>query len=284
MRDQVPEPGQPLVDAAIASNRALWDEWAALHAQGSWYNLDAVRAGADKLRPYEVAEVGEVAGLSLLHLQCQIGADSVSWARRGAHVTGVDLSPVAIQIATELACDVGVDTQFLVSDVMRLDEVLVGEWDIIYASRGILGWLPDLTSWAQLVHRFLAPGGIFYLTDMHPMARALDDSSPEVRLGRPYWHRPEPIRHDVRGSYADPNAHVESTNKYLWTHSVGDLLTAIAGAGLHLEFFHEFPWLDRQLPCLVKQSEREFLPPKGIELPLYFSLRARKPDFSLGAP
>ncbi|MFR9773866.1 class I SAM-dependent methyltransferase [Nocardia sp. SC052] len=277
MTHQVPDSGQPPVDAAIASNKALWDEWAAIHAQGSWYNLDAVRAGADKLRPYEVAEIGEVAGLSLLHLQCQIGTDSVSWARRGARVTGVDISSVAIQIATDLARDVGVDAQFVVSDVMRLDEVLTGQWDIVYASRGILGWLPDLTIWAQIVSRFVAPGGFLYLTDVHPVAKTLDPSTPEVRVSQPYWHRSEPFRHAVQGSYADPSALVESSEKYLWTHSTGDLLTAIADAGLRLEFFHEFPWLDRQLPSLTQRGQREFIPPHGIELPLYFSLRARMP-------
>jgi SAM-dependent methyltransferase len=263
-------------EAAIAANRALWDEWAAIHAESSWYNLDAVRAGADKLRPYEVDEVGSVAGLSLLHLQCQIGTDSVSWARRGAHVTGVDFSPVAIQIAANLAHELRTTAEFVCSDVMTLPENLTGTWDIVYASRGVLGWLPDLGAWARVVAHFLKPGGVFYLTDMHPMARAVDPTSASLQLGGPYWHRPEPIRHVVRGSYADPDAHVEATEKYLWTHSTGDLISAVAQAGLCLEFFHEFAWLDRPLLPLTKRNERQFLPPKGIELPLYFSLRARK--------
>jgi SAM-dependent methyltransferase len=266
----------PSTDRAIASNRALWDEWAAVHAAGDWYDLDAVRSGTEKLRTYEIEEVGDVAGKSLLHLQCQIGTDSIAWARRGADVTAVDFSPVAIEIATQLAHDTGVDAQFVVSDVMRLPENLTGAWDIVYASRGILGWLPDLTAWAQVVSHFLRPDGIFYLTDIHPVAKAVDDTSTEFQVGRPYWSRPEPIRHEVRGTYADPNASIESTEKYLWAHSTGELLTALAQAGLCLEFFHEFPWLDRPWPSLIKQSEREFLPPNGFELPLTFSLRARK--------
>ncbi|OBA48691.1 methyltransferase type 11 [Nocardia sp. 852002-20019_SCH5090214] len=266
----------PSTDQAIESNRALWDEWAKIHAEGDWYDLAAVRAGADKLRPYEIEEVGDVAGKSLLHLQCQIGTDSIAWARRGAAVTAVDFSPVAIGVATQLAQDAGVDAQFVVSDVMRLPENLTGTWDIVYASRGILGWLPDLTAWAEVVAHFLAPGGIFYLTDIHPVAKAVDDHSPEFRVGRPYWSRSEPIRHEVRGTYADPDADVESTDKFLWAHSTGELLTSIAQAGLCLEFFHEFPWLDRPWPSLLKQSDREYLPPNGIELPLTFSLRARK--------
>lgn len=266
----------PSTAAAIDSNRGLWDEWAAIHAEGDWYKLDAVRAGADKLRPYEVDEIGDVTGRTLLHLQCQIGTDSIAWARRGASVTGVDFSPVAVQIASELAAEVGVDAQFVVADVMKLTDHLKGSWDIVYASRGILGWLPDLSAWAKEIAQVLKPGGFFYLTDIHPIAKAVDDSSTEFRVGRPYWSRPDPIRYDVQGTYADPNAKVETTDKYLWTHSTGDLLTSIAAAGLCLEFWHEFPWSDRPWPSLSKQGEREFLPPNGIELPLSFSLRARK--------
>ncbi|WP_433527772.1 class I SAM-dependent methyltransferase (plasmid) [Nocardia pseudovaccinii] len=276
MTNSTPKPGNSPTDAAIASNRALWDEWAAIHAQSSWYNLDAVRAGADKLRPYEIDEIGDVTGLSLLHLQCQLGTDSVSWARRGAHVTGVDFSPVAVEIATDLARELGITAKFVCSDVMQLPENLTGAWDIVYASRGILGWLPDLGAWARVVAHFLKPGGIFYLTDMHPLARAIDPTSAELQLGGPYWHRPEPIRYEVRGSYAEPDAHVESADKFLWAHSTGDLLSGVAQAGLCLEFFHEFAWLDRPLPSLTKRAEREFLPPNGFELPLSFSLRARK--------
>lgn len=259
-----------------ASNRALWDEWAALHAASDWYNLDAVRAGADKLRPYEVAEVGEVTGSRLLHLQCQIGTDSVSWARRGARVTGVDFSPVAVEIATELAESVGVPAKFVCSDVLELRDNLSGTWDVVYASRGVLGWIPDLARWARVAAHFLRADGVLYLTDMHPLARAVDRTATTPQLGQPYWPRPHPIRHDVQGSYADPAAQVEATSKFLWPHSTGELITAVAQAGFAIEFFHEFPWLDRPLPCLTRVSEREFLPPKGFELPLYFSLRARK--------
>ena len=270
------KPEEDSTAASLDANRALWDEWAAIHAQSDWYNLDAVRAGADKLRAYEKVEVGDVTGLRLLHLQCQIGADSVSWARHGAYVTGVDFSPVAVQIATDLAESLDVSAEFVCSDVLTLPENLTGTWDIVYASRGILGWISDLDRWAQVASHFLRPGGTLYLTDMHPIARAVDDTANTLQLGRPYWARTEPLRIEVRGSYADPSAHVDSTSKYLWTHSTGDLITAIAQAGFQIEFFHEFPWLDRSLPSLTQVSPREFVPPNGIELPLYFSLRARK--------
>ncbi|WP_433574195.1 class I SAM-dependent methyltransferase [Nocardia brasiliensis] len=260
---------------AIDSNRTLWDQWAPIHAGSDWYDLAAVKAGKEKLRAYEHEDVGEVSGLSMLHLQCHLGTDSVAWARRGARVTGVDFSSVSVGIAEGLARESGVDATFVCSDVMQLPASLDGAYDIVYASRGILGWVPDLPAWARVISHFLVPGGFLYLTDIHPVAKAVDDTSSEFRVGRPYWHRAEAIRHEVRGSYADPDAQVESA-KFLWTHSTGDLLTAVAQAGLCLELFREFPWLDRPWPSLRKHSDREFYPPDGVELPLFFSLRARK--------
>ncbi len=269
-------PDMTSTSSAIGANRALWDEWAAIHAEGSWYDLDAVRRGADKLRDYEVDEIGDVSGMSMLHLQCQIGTDSIAWARRGATVTGVDFSPVAVEKATSLASDIGVEASFVCSDVMELDKTLEGEFDIVYASRGILGWIPDFAEWSRIVAHFLKPGGFLYLTDIHPVAKVLDDASNEVRIARPYWPRPEPIRYDVRGTYADPSAKVESSSKYLWTHSTGEVITSVAQAGMCVEFFHEFPWLDRPWPCLSQETDRTFTLPDGVELPMFFSLKARK--------
>ena len=266
-------------DAYTRSNRSLWDEWAEIHAKGDWYDLESVRNGADKLRPYELQEVGDVAGRTMLHLQCQIGTDTLSWARRGAKVTGIDFSPRAIQIANDLASQVDVDADFVCADVMQLPNVLRDTWDIVYTSRGVLGWLPDLAAWAQIVADFLNPGGFLYLTDIHPVAKTLDDKSPELRLGRPYWPRRDPIAYPVEGSYADPAANVDTEVKYLWTHSVGELITAIAQAGLVIEFLHEFPWLDRPWPCLEKRGDREYVIPQETtaEVPLFLSVRASKP-------
>lgn len=263
----------------LESNRGLWDEWADIHARSAWYDLESVRRGACKLRSYEVDEVGEVAGRSLLHLQCQLGTDTVSWARRGATVTGVDFSPRAVAVARQLAADTEVDAHFVCSDILTLPAVLTGTFDLVYTSRGVLGWLPDLTRWAQVVAHFLAPGGVFYVTDIHPIAEVLDSSASELRVSRPYFPRSEPVGYPVRGSYVDRDAQVATEVEYLWPHSVAELITAVAGAGLVIEFFHEFPWLDRPWPFLHEQEGLGWvLPPGGQgELPLFFSLRAGKP-------
>jgi len=252
----------------LETNRALWDEWAEIHARSDWYNLDAVRRGECKLRPYELMEVGDVGGKTLLHLQCQLGTDTICWARRGANVTGVDFSPRAISIATGLARELAIDARFVCADVLRLPDVLDGEFDVVYTSRGVLGWLPDLDRWARVVAHFLVPGGVVN-----------QDGVTEPVVGHPYFPRSSPLALPVQGSYADPTAHVEQSRKYLWPHSMGEVVTAIAAAGLRIEFLHEFPWADRPLSFLKQRDEREWmLPGDGEgELPLHFSLKATKP-------
>lgn len=270
---------RPYLDA----NQALWDEWAQIHARSEWYNLAAVRRGECKLRPYEIDEVGDVAGKTLLHLQCQIGTDTICWARRGAEVTGVDFSPRAISIATELARELAVAARFVCADVLRLPDVLQGEFDVVYTSRGVLGWLPDLDRWARVVAHFLAPGGVFYVTDVHPIAKVFvnREGVTEPVVGRPYFPRSTPLALPVQGSYADPTARVEQSHKFLWPHSMGELMTAVAAAGLRIESLHEFPWADRPLSFLEQRDEREWRLPGGSdgELPLHFSLKATKPRF-----
>jgi len=264
----------------LGANKALWDEWAEIHARAEWYDLEAVRQGKCKLRPYEVEEVGDVAGRTLLHLQCQIGTDTVCWAQRGASATGVDFSPRAVAIATDLARALGVDARFVCADVLLLPDVLKGRFEIVYTSRGVLRWLRDLSRWAKVVAHFLAPGGTFYITEIHPVAKALVDAEgvTEPRAGHAYFPRPEPLALPVQGSYADPTADVTHSLKYLWPHSMGELVTAVASAGLRVEFLHEFPWSDRPLSFLEQHDERTWVFPAGSEgeLPLFFSLKATK--------
>jgi hypothetical protein len=153
----------------------------------------------------------------------------------------------------------------------------------VYTSRGVLGWLPDLATWAEVAARFVRPGGILYVTEIHPVAQVWDDDQSvgpgELRLRNPYWSRSQPVAFPVHGSYADRDAHVDEPFEYVWFHSLGEIVSAIAGAGLHIEFLHEFPFVEWPVPFL---SEREagkwYLPADTAgELPLFFSLKARRP-------
>ncbi len=270
-------------EASFAANRALWDAWTAVHATGEFYDLAGFKTGGVRLRPYEIELVGDVEGRSLLHLQCHFGIDTLSWARLGARVTGADLSPAAIDLARALADELGFpEARFVCSNVYDLPDALDGAFDVVYTSRGVLGWLPDIRAWAQVVAHFLAPGGRFFITEVHPVVQALEDEGVEpgeLRLRYPYWEHPEPLVFEVKGSYADPDADVGEQVEHGWDHGLGEIVTALIEAGLRIDTLVEHPFLDWKVGFLVDDGEGRWrLPPDARgELPLMFSLLATKP-------
>ena len=261
----------------IAVNRALWDRWTAIHERSEYYDLDAFRAGESRLPEFEVAEVGDVTGKRLVHLMCHLGADTLSWAKLGAEVTGLDLSERSVEVARGLARELGIDAEFVAADVHDAREVLDGDFDVVYTSRGILGWLPDLPLWAGVVCDLLAPGGVFYMHEIHPFYLVFDLDSPELRVANPYFPRPEPAR--VRHSYAGAGDEEPGEPGYAWVHGIGEIVTALAGAGLRVEFLHEFRHAEG---FMAPSQQREFgnmWLPEDLdgEVPVSFSLRAGKP-------
>src|SRR5947209_13048063 len=160
----------------MKANLDWWNDAAQIHAQGDAYELAAFKSGKSKLKPLELAEVGDVAGKSLLHLQCHFGLDTLSWARLGALVTGLDFSPAAIEAATQLAGETGLATtaNFVCADVYDAPAALQKRaYDIVYTGHGALIWLPDIDRWAWTVRSLLRPGGRLYLAEFHPIVDAL---------------------------------------------------------------------------------------------------------------
>ena len=268
----------------LDANRTLWDEWTGIHEASAFYDLEGFRRGGVRLRDYEVREVGDVEGKDLLHLQCHFGIDTLSWARLGARVTGADFSPKAVDLATRLAEELGISARFVCSNLYDLPAELSGDFDVVYTSRGVLGWLPDLEAWARVVARFVRPGGFFYITEIHPVAQVFDDEDVrpgELRVRYPYLSHPEPLAFRPEGSYADPHATVEAEAEYGWSHGLGEVVTSLVAAGLRIEFLHELthiPNRDWPLAFLELREDGTRALPLEVEgeLPLFFSLRARK--------
>ncbi|HET7481825.1 MAG TPA: methyltransferase [Actinomycetota bacterium] len=260
-------------DQRVAANRSLWDRWTAAGHTPAFAKLRAFESGTNTLHPVEIEEVGDVSGKSLLHLQCHFGIDTMSWARLGARVLGLDFSGEAIALATELADKHGLDARFVASDVYDAAETTGPDaFDIVVTTLGVLAWLPDLDRWAQVVRACLKPGGVFYLLEYHPITFTFDDAAgiAEPRLRYPYFPREEPIVLPVGGD-----------KQYGWPFSMGSVISAIAGAGLDIEFVHEFPYSESQhVPFLEKRGERQWMLPSDLEgeLPLMFSVRAVNPQ------
>jgi len=261
------------------SNRALWDEMTPMHAASEFYDVEGFKKGRCTLDADDVREVGDVKGKSLLHLQCHFGMDTLSWARRGAAVTGVDFSEKAITVARLLAGEVALRARFIHCNVYDLPQHLSEEFDIIYTSYGVLCWLPDVAAWAQVAARFVKPGGFLYVRDFHPFSHVFDDAqeatTPTVKL--PYFGSGAPERYEpCGGSYAGPGEfHHES---YEWTHPIGEIVNALVEAGLRIAYLHEFPYTCYNSHAfLVQDGIRRWRVKNGPELPLMFSIRAERP-------
>jgi 2-polyprenyl-3-methyl-5-hydroxy-6-metoxy-1,4-benzoquinol methylase len=263
----------------IAANRAMWDERVPIHVASDFYRVDDFRSGLQRLavRPFEVDELGDVDGRSLLHLQCHFGLDTLSWARLGALVTGLDFSGPAVEAARRLAGEIGVDADFVQADLYDAVSAVGGRrFDVVYTGKGALIWLPDVDGWARVCAALLAPGGIFYLSEFHPLSDMFAWET--LDLERSYFEA-APLFEDSSGTYADLDAPTTHNASYEWQHPLGTVLTALVDAGLTIEFLHEYPFtLFPRWPFLEHRHDGSFvLPPDMPQLPLMYSVRAVKP-------
>jgi len=259
----------------IDTNRSHWNAVTPGHLTSEFYDVDSFKAGRDTIDAVEEELVGDVTDRTLLHLQCHFGLDTMSWARRGAIATGVDFSRVAIEAATDLASTLNLNTRFRVGDVLDLD--LAEQFDIVFSSHGVLGWLPELRSWGETVARHLKPHGRFVLVDSHPVLWTFDDERTDgkMRLRYDYFSK-EPLEFVEAGSYADPAAPVTRTLE--WSHPLQEVLGSLIEAGLTITGFHEYDHLAWQaLPHMVQDGEGWWrLPSDSPAFPLMFAVTATR--------
>lgn len=268
----------------VRANRDLWDGWTELHVPSEFYDVEGFKAGRDTLDAVELEGVGDVKGTSLLHLQCHFGLDTLSWARRGARVTGVDFSEKAVAHARRLAHELGIEARFIQADVTDTDALLGrlgGErFDVVFTSHGTISWLPDLRPWARTVAGALKPGGTFFIADSHPFTWIFDDeiTEPGLRFRYKYFGR-EALRWEEKGSYAVPDADFEGVS-YSWQHTFEEIIGSLVEAGLRITSLREYPYLAwRWFPWMVKHGDGCYRLPEDMpQIPLMFSLTASKPS------
>ena len=267
-----------------AANLANWNDRVAAHLASPGYDVegfvgDPQRIG--KAVKLDTEELGDVRDRSLLHLQCHIGLDTLSWARLGAQVTGLDFSPPAIAAAREISRRSHTPAEFVLADVYEAPEVLRRTYDIVYASEGVLCWLPDVTAWARVVSRLTRPGGTAYIRDGHPISHAVDHDRPDGRLELvgPYFEGPA-HRYDEPGTYVESAVQIEHTVNYEWNHGLGEIVNAFIQAGLRIESLREYRVSAYQaLPSMVEDENGWWrLPPQSGQAPSMFSLRATLPE------
>ena len=268
--------------AAVESNRKLWDAWADLHVNSDFYDVEGFLAdpASRPLDPIVLDLVGDVAGARLLHLQCHFGLDTIRLALMGAFATGVDFSGNAIRAARELSDRSGVPATFAQADVCALPAAVEqSSFDVVFTSYGTITWLPDLRPWAASIASRLKPGGRFHIVDMHPTLWVFDEEAaePPIQVRYSYFDR-DAVRFERQGSYAVPHADLVSV-EHSWQHTFEDIVGSLLGEGLVIEELREYPKVTWQhMPFMVQDADGYWVLPAGMpEIPLLFSLTARKP-------
>ena len=263
-------------------NRAHWDALAAAHGQDAYYDSETLIAGADSLSEAEAAgvreAVGAVAGLDVLHLQCHIGFDAISLARRGARVVGADFSPASLEKARALARRCEVSVSFVEADSTRLPAELWNRFDLVYATIGVITWIDDLRAWMRSAAAAMRGGGRLLLVDIHPLFGMVGSTDP-LRFDFPYAFD-GPRAFDEPGSYAGPGLRVAATETVEYGHSLAEVVNAALEAGLRIQRLDEHLDVDfdPRGDILTPDPDGRFrLRVDGEALPLLFTLVASKP-------
>ena len=265
------------MDERLEINRNNWNELTPGHAASDFYDVAGFKAGRITLTDIERQEVGDVAGKTLLHLQCHFGLDTMSWARLAAKATGVDFSDAAIELARSLDDELGLNVRFICSNVYDLPDVLNEEFDVVFTSYGVLIWLPDIAQWAEIVNRHLKQGGVFYIVEFHPFTGAFEPSgSGDMQPVYTYFHK-ELYFEGNEPSYTGGSELIASPN-YEWQHSLGEIVTALVKAGLTIEVLHEFHVSRYQAFPIMEQGSDGWwrFPENNESFPQMFSIRATK--------
>jgi SAM-dependent methyltransferase len=276
------------------ANRRAWNDATRAHNSHKADQTKFLRNGGSTLFPEELELLGDITELSLLHLQCNAGQDTLSLARHGAIVTGVDISDEAIAFATSLARDSGIPATFERADVYDwLERAAQGSqhYDIVFSSYGAIFWLSDIRAWARGIGAILKPGARFVLVEFHPFAMTLDDS---WNLAFDYFGAGQPrIFADGIGDYvADsgaalaPSGYLEGVKDfknphptYQFSWGIGDLVTALIEAGLTITVLREYPYANgcQQFDGMREIEGQRMIPPEGMpNVPLMYSIAARK--------
>lgn len=256
----------------IKVNKELWNERTDIHFASDFYDVKSFIGGKDSLNTIELDLLGDISGKKVLHLQCHFGMDSISLARKGAEVTAVDFSEKAIAKAKELNDTVGTNVRFIQSDVYLLEEVLDEQFDVVFTSYGVVGWLPDMDKWAGVVSRFLKKGGQFVMAEFHPVIWMFSYDFKTVEFN---YKDTTPIVEELEGTYTDGDKAIKKKS-VSWNHGLSGVMQALLDKGLIIQKFQEFDYSPYNcLDDMVEVEEGKFQV-KGLEekLPIVYAISA----------
>lgn len=268
----------------ITLNKANWDERAPLHAASAGYETQALvddPAHLSEVVRFDLPLLGDITGARGVHLQCHIGTDTLSLARLGAQMTGLDFSPASIAQARLLAQRAGARLAFVEADVYEAAEVLPREsFDLVYTSIGALNWLPSIERWANSAASLLKPGGRLFIREGHPVLFSLnEDRQDALVIEHPYFEQETPQVWEDDSSYVETDARLTATITHEWNHGMGEIVSALLSHGMQITGLVEhdsIPWeaLPGQMSCGEDGEWR--LDRDRWRVPLSYTLQASK--------
>jgi SAM-dependent methyltransferase len=250
-------------------NKDSWNQRVETHYNSKFYDVPGFLAGNSSLNEIELEGLPNIEDKNLLHLQCHFGLDSLSLARMGANVTGVDISDAAINKAKQIQIQTQLAAEFVCQDVYTFGQQTTQLYDIVYTSYGAICWLPDLKLWAEVIAKQLKPGGQFFMAEFHPLL--------DLLAGYSYFHQVEPDT-SVEGTYTE-NCDGTEHEFAVWSHPISDVIAALLSVGLIINNFQEYDYSPYNCfeNMLEKQPGRYYLEHKNQHVPLVYSLLVSKP-------
>jgi SAM-dependent methyltransferase len=277
-------------------NRANWDERVPVHAASADYGVNRFAEDPTFLSHgvrFDLPRLGDIRGLRGVHLQCHIGTDTVSLARLGARMTGLDFSEPAIAQASAFALAAGASpddatgpaegqANFVASDVYDAVAVLgTDTFDLVFTGIGALCWLPDVRRWAGVVAGLLKPGGRLFMREGHPLLWSFDDGREDALLvlKYPYFEQPEPLVWTEGGTYVETDVTFTHITTHEWNHGLGEIVTALLEQGMDVTMLQEHesvPWeaLPGHMTC--DDAGEWSLTDRSVRAPLTYTLQATK--------
>lgn len=258
----------------IDINKKLWNQKTEIHYDSDFYNVDSFIKGKDSLNPIEIGLLGKIKGKRILHLQCHFGQDTISLARHGALPTGIDFSGNAIKKAKKLNEALGTNAKFIKSDIYKLPEILDEKFDIVFTSYGVIGWLPEMNKWADIINHFLKPGGEFIMVEFHPVIWMFSNDFKQIEFS---YMDPAPIIEELEGTYTDRHAQIKEKS-VSWNHGLSTVLDSLIKSGLVIADFKEYNYSPYDCFNNTIKTDDGNYKIKGLEdkIPMVYSVKAKK--------
>ncbi|MFD4408056.1 class I SAM-dependent methyltransferase [Streptomyces sp. NPDC058476] len=268
----------------MRANQANWDARTPVHLASRFYGLDGKLDPSRWFAAFEWEDLGELAGLDMLHLQCHLGTETIAFAERGARAVGLDISEASVAAATDIAARAGADVSYVRANVYDAVEALDGrQFDVIYTGKGALCYLPDLERWAAVIARLLCPEGRLYIAEFHPLLNSLgpkpaEGEGEELLLRHDYLGGRDAVHRDATYTYTDGPAVRGATDSYEWMHGLDDVINALIGADLRIRRRREsdeLPW--PRWPQMTRTPSGWWrLPQNEPRIPLLYGLLASR--------